>query len=298
MKKVLITGADGFIGRYLLKNISKMDIDYRVICIQPCDWIESDRQCIADITKREEVERAFDGFNPDVIVHMAAIAVPDFKLSDLLYKVNVIGTENIIEVAKAKCDKKPKFIFMSTAGVYGNQEADFYHEDLPYKPENHYSYSKMICEMMLQNAKKHFDIRILRPFTIIGIGQTQGFFVSKLVKAFKAKDSLIKLGNIETERDYVDVDFCAKVISELIVAQDEKWEVYNVCTGVATRGSELIKFLEGETGIPMEVEISKEFIRDNEVWRLVGDPTRVEELMGKDKTATDYKDVIRDMLQE
>lgn len=298
MRKILLTGADGFIGGYLRKALDREKIEYMCVCQFPTNKVPENRQFVSDMTDRESLEKIFRDFRPDVILHMAAIAFVDFKNIAELYRVNILGTENMIEMARKYCKPRTKFIFVSTAGVYGNQAVDFYTEDLPYKPSNHYSYSKMIGEMMLKNAKDHLDIVILRPFTVIGKGQTQGFFISKLVKAFQQKEPIIKLGNIGTERDYVDVEYCAEVMVELIKREDISDEIFNICTGIVTKGYDVIAMLEEMTGFHPEIQISEEFIRANEVWRLVGSAEKVEDLMKNVCKCNNLKDVLAEMLEE
>ena len=297
MKKILITGADGFIGGYLLELLDKLEnIDYKCICIAENNKVKQENQIIANILDAELVHKIVSEYQPDVILHMAAIA--NVVVDDLhkLYEINVIGTENILRAASSISSKKIRFIMMSSAGVYGNQEPMYYNENLPYNPANHYSYTKMIDEFLCKQYENQIEIIRVRPFTVIGKNQTQGFFVAKLVDAYKKKLNKIEVGNIDSIRDYVDVKYCASVLKELIMRDNIPFSVINICGGRTITGKEVISTLNNLTGHYPEIVINDKFVRKNEVWHLVGDPTRVHEFMRETEQQRSFEEMIKEML--
>lgn len=299
MKKILLTGADGFIGSYVLERLNEVNnIDYLCVCIKGTDKIEKDKQVVADILDSELLEKIVLEYKPDVILHMAAIANVVVSNLPLLYEINVIGTENLLKAASKLNNKELRFILMSSAGVYGNQEPMFYDEQLPFNPANHYSYTKMVDEFICKQYEDEMDIKIVRPFTVIGKNQTQGFFVAKLVEAFKNRAPKIEVGNIKSVRDYVDVKYCAAILCELMIRDKIENSVLNICGGRQITGDDVIKELEEITGYKPEIIISDKFVRKNEVWHLVGDPTEVDKFMENIEKQRSFREMLIEMLSD
>ena len=145
-KKILITGASGFIGKYILKKIKDNNLEFLTIDTQKVLDVSSENQKVVSLLDKEKLDEVIKLYKPNVIVHLAAIALVTHKNTGEIYNVNVQGTENLLESVQKYCDPNTRVILASTAGVYGNQNVDKYREALSYNPANHYSYSKMITE--------------------------------------------------------------------------------------------------------------------------------------------------------
>ena len=294
-KKILITGASGFIGKYVLKKIKDNDLDFLAIDTQKVLDVSSENQRVISLLDKENLGEVIKWYKPNVIVHLAAIALVTHKNTGEIYNVNVQGTENLLESAQNYCDKNIRVILASTAGVYGNQNVDKYEEGLSYNPANHYSYSKMITEYISKQYKEDLDIVTIRPFNIIGVGQSEKFLVPKLVEHFADKKEKLSVGNISSFRDYVDVEYCAEVIMELISRKKLDFDILNICSGIPTNGEMIIQLLQEITDFKPEIEISSDFVRKNEVWRMIGDTTRLWEFMNNKKSQS-VKDILVKML--
>ena len=294
-KKILITGASGFIGKYVLKKIKDNDLDFLAIDAQKVLDVSSENQRVISLLDKENLGEVIKSYKPNVIVHLAAIALVTHKNTGEIYNVNVQGTENLLESAQNYCDKNTRVILASTAGVYGNQNVDKYGENLTYNPANHYSYSKMITEYISKQYKEDLDIVTIRPFNIIGVGQSEKFLVPKLVEHFADKKEKLSVGNISSFRDYVDVEYCAEVIMELISRKKLDFDILNICSGIPTNGEMIIQLLQEITDFKPEIEISSDFVRKNEVWRMIGDTTRLWEFMNNKKSQS-VKDILVKML--
>jgi rmd len=294
-KKILITGASGFIGKYVLKKIKDNDLDFLAIDAQKVLDVSSENQRVISLLDKENLGEVIKSYKPNVIVHLAAIALVTHKNTGEIYNVNVQGTENLLESAQNYCDKNTRVILASTAGVYGNQNVDKYGENLTYNPANHYSYSKMITEYISKQYKEDLDIITIRPFNIIGVGQSEKFLVPKLVEHFADRKEKLSVGNISSFRDYVDVEYCAEVIMELISRKKLDFDILNICSGIPTNGEMIIQLLQEITDFKPEIEISSDFVRKNEVWRMIGDTTRLWEFMNGKKSQS-VKDILVKML--
>lgn len=275
MQTVLITGASGFIGHHLMRSLS--DSGYRVL--GTTSKIIEPGFVVCDITDYYQVQNVFEDAQPDIIIHAAGLSSVTKSQAMDYYRVNVGGTENVIEAIQTLGGRK-RIIFLSSATVYGNQNVEVLGEDLSPKPVNHYGYSKFIAERLMCAAAEKHDVTILRLFNVIGAGQDESFIVPKLVRHFKDRATQIELGNIASQRDYLPVSTLTTIVSELIDLQDSYGETINVCQGDGTSVQELLKILEDLTNHKIDVKVSEKFLRRNEVWRLVGDVRKLERILG------------------
>ena len=295
-KRVLITGASGFIGQFVLKEMLKNeDIDFFAIDTRKIPNISIEKQELISLLDKEKLMEIIKRYKPNVIIHLAAIALVTHDNVGEIYNVNVQGTENLLEVTQEYCDKGTRVILASTAGVYGNQKVEKYKEDLPYNPANNYSYSKMITEYLGKRYKDDLEIVTIRPFNIIGVGQSENFLIPKLVEHFANRKEKLSVGNISSFRDYVDVEYCAEVILELIQREKIDFDVLNICSGIPTSGEMVLQLLQEMTSFKPEIEFSKNFVRKNEVWRMIGDTTRLSKFMNGKKSQS-VKDILLKML--
>lgn len=293
MKKVLISGGSGFIGRYMCKECENQGIDY----LATYNSAPADREhaCKVNLLDYEELKKALAAEKPDTVIHLAAIASTVHNDIAELYRVNVGGTENLLK-AMAETVPGARLMLTSTAGVYGNQNIPYLHEDLPYNPVNHYSCSKMITEIWSRQYADQLNITIVRPFNIIGYGQNENFFVPKLVKNFASHAEEIRLGNLDAVRDYVSVDFCARVFIKLASMTENVPPVVNICTGIGHSCRQVIELLEELTGEEPNIVSTASYSRSNEVWRLVGDNTRLNSVLNNEFSSSSLRDVLENML--
>ena len=295
-KRVLITGASGFIGQVVLKEMLKNeDIDFFAIDTRKIPNISIEKLELVSLLDKEKLMEIIKRYKPNIIIHLAAIALVTHDNVGEIYNVNVQGTENLLEVTQEYCDKGTRVILASTAGVYGNQKVEKYKEDLPYNPANNYSYSKMITEYLGKRYKDDLEIVTIRPFNIIGVGQSENFLIPKLVEHFANRKEKLSVGNISSFRDYVDVEYCAEVIMELVLREKIDFDILNICSGIPTSGEMILQLLQEMTSFKPEIEISKNFVRKNEVWRMIGDTTRLSEFMNGKKSQS-VKDILLKML--
>lgn len=270
MNKILITGGTGFIGKYVCKECQENQIDYLALGADDCNMKSGNRIKMVDLLNYNELSETIRNFLPDAIIHLAAIASPVHNDAAQIYKVNVCGTENVLKAALSM-ETPPKLLLISTAGVYGNQQVCHLHESLPFNPVNHYSYSKMVTEIMSRQYSDQMDICIIRPFNVIGSGQSRSFFVPKLVAAFSNRETVLHLGNMDAIRDYVSVDFCAKLFVDLCIRNKKNPNIVNICSGIGHSCMDIYNILTKLTGFYPQIIKESSFTRRNEIWSLVGD---------------------------
>ena len=291
MSRILITGATGFLGSYFFRFLQ--DKGYETYGTSLTRG--SDRIKLCNLENLSHVKSVMGDVKPDVVIHCAAIAGVTSYQSGKYYMTNVIGAENVIQTAVSVGAKR--FIHISTAGVYGNQDSELLIETLCPKPVHHYGMSKFCSERLVLNYKNDINISIVRPFNIIGKGQNNTFVVPKLVNAFKNGEKSIKLGNIDVYRDYIDVRDSVRFVYNMIENPDSYNQTVNLCAGRATSIRDLLQELQALTGHEVKVSVASEFVRKNEVWRLLGDSSKLKSLIGENFNILPIRDTLKNMLQ-
>ena len=169
--KILVTGATGFIGRYLVQELSKTNSEIYCIVRKTSNIsLLSDygaKLICSDITDFNSLNESID-FLPDVIFHCAGYVANDSK--EKLHLVNVLGTENICRFALEK--KVKKVIYASSVSVVSGNKENPLTEDLPYSSTNIYGASKIQAEKKaIEYREKGLKVSILRPCMVYGRGE-------------------------------------------------------------------------------------------------------------------------------
>ena len=299
--RVLITGISGFVGRHITKELLK----HKDVEIMGFDrgGIESFGKSVSvnqvNLLDKQKLNQVISEFKPTSVLHLAAIASPVYGNVGELYDINIHGSENLLEVLYNICDNGTRVVLVSTAGVYGNSGVDFDIEDkTPYNPANHYSFSKMVMEYISKTYTDKLDIKIVRPFNMIGVGQNENFLIPKLVKAFATKQPKLEVGNMDTYRDFVDIDFAAKFFAKLLLTPKVEYNVINLCAGHGTTGNEILGMLKEITKYSPKVTVNPAFVRKNEIMRLVGDPTRCNKFINDEFKTKTVRTNLEDMVKQ
>jgi GDP-6-deoxy-D-talose 4-dehydrogenase len=261
--KVLITGADGFTGRYVFCEAKNRQ--HTVVALK------------ADLTNLEQLKTELDAERPDVIIHLAAISFVDHIPIEDFYKVNVLGTENIFKSLKS-INHTAKVLVASSANIYGNPDTEVINESTTPTPINHYAISKLAMEHVVKTWFSDFPILITRPFNYTGVGQGNNFLIPKIVSHFKANSKSIELGNLDIRRDFSDVSDIAKIYMDLIESQHESL-IVNICQGKTISLTSIISYLNTLAGYEIKIETNPKFVRKNEISKLQGDNTLLKSLI-------------------
>ncbi|MEA3457329.1 MAG: NAD-dependent epimerase/dehydratase family protein [Candidatus Thermoplasmatota archaeon] len=235
---VLVTGASGFIGRYLVDDLVKHGYHVKALTRQFSLKIKGAEVVRGDITQPEQFLSAFD--NVEAVFHNAAYATDYGKKSEI-YKSNIEGTMNVAEACIKKGIKR--IIYTGTAGVYGfpntNEEIT---EKSAKKPLNAYHKSKFEGEKILRNCKD-LSVSVVRPPLVLGAGGKGTKVILERIK----KGNMIYIG---TGDQYIslahpkDVAQCLRLALE----NDKKEDVFNVVSFVCK-----IKKLFNEIAVQLDV---------------------------------------------
>lgn len=277
LTRTLVTGATGFTGSWLTSNLlASGHAVTETVAGQSAPETPSRRRL--DITSPEECRRVIDEVRPHYIVHLAAISFVGHDDPVDFYRVNVLGTLNLLQACADVGHTPDKILIASSANVYGNVTSDAIDESFPVAPVNHYAASKAAMESLARTWFDRLPILIARPFNYTGRGQTSNFLVPKIVEHFVRRESEISLGNIDVARDFSDVRYVARAY-EALLDSVAVGETVNVCTGQPYTLREILTIASEITGHHLDIRVNPAFVRQTDVKVLAGSPAKLRRLV-------------------
>jgi len=276
-KRALITGLRGFTGYYMARELTAAG--YHVFgTVLPGSETGPDIFTV-DLNDRAALAAVIEQVRPDVVVHLAAIAFVAHNDAEQMYRVNVVGTRNLLEALAQGAHKPSKVLLASSANIYGNAAVPVIDEFVQPAPANDYAVSKLAMEYMARLWMDKLPIVIARPFNYTGVGQNENFLLPKIVSHFRKGARRIELGNLAIARDFSDVRMVAKSYRRLLAAAPAG-EVFNVCSGRSHSLESLIDMMSDIAGYRIEVHVNPAFVRANEVLTLSGSNARLADTIG------------------
>lgn len=276
-KRALITGLSGFTGRYLAQELE--DAGYEVFGTALPGEFSGPNVFHVDLCDRAAVTAMIEQVQPDVVAHLAAISFVAHSNVDLIYRVNIVGTRNLLEALAAQSHAPSAVLLASSANIYGNACAGVIDEKVAPAPANDYAVSKLAMEHMAQLWTDKLPIIIVRPFNYTGVGQAENFLLPKIVSHFRKGARAIELGNLNVERDFSDVRMVAKSYRRLLAASPAG-EAFNVCSGRAHSLGGVIDVMSDIAGYGIDVHVNPAFVRAREVQILVGNNDKLSSVIG------------------
>lgn len=272
MQRILVTGGAGFIGTHLINNLSP-DSDVFVVDNLTNEKSRSNAENFSgkhitlyqeDIRNKEKLAEIIRDCKPDSCIHLAAlISVPESMINPFrTFDVNVTGTLNILEACVE--NSITRFVFASSAAVYGHVNDVPIHEQVSLHPISPYGASKLAAEQIVYgygDLNLFESIITLRFFNVYGVGQTIEYagVITKFRDRIVKNLSPIIFGDGNQQRDFIAVD---DVVNSLIIASDPPSGLtkgtFNIGTGVPTKISDLARVMSILMGKPELVPIYKE----------------------------------------
>ena len=289
MTRWLVTGGAGFIGSHLVEALVARDKQVRVLDnFSTGRWenLAAVRDHIevveGDIRDPRAVRQAMGGI--EVVAHLAAIVSVERSLQDPpgTVDVNTGGTLNLLEAARQSGVRR--FLFASSAAVYGDHSELPLREDLPLRPLSPYAASKVAGEALCQAYRAAYGLStaVLRFFNIYGPRQDPQSPYSGVISIFvgRMRQGLppVIYGDGQQTRDFVYVE---DVVAALIRAGEQDGAdgaVLNVARGEETSVLRLVALLNQALGTHLEPEFAPP--RAGEIRRSAGDPRRAQAVLG------------------
>lgn len=250
MKKVLVTGANGFVGQHLVKELSENGMTVVGVGGQTGAADKSPfvvEYMVLDLNDAAEV-RKIDFKDIDGVIHLAALATVGGSFDNpMAYITTNIGLEtNLFEAALAE-GSKPKFLIVSSGTLYDPKAPLPMTETSETIPSSPYAVSKIGQEDMARYyGLRGFDCVIARPFNHIGPGQNPGLLVpdiaQQIIECEQGKRAEISVGNLDSQRDYTDVRDIVRAY-RLLLEKGKGGETYNICSGKPVSGHDIVSGL-------------------------------------------------------
>ena len=296
--RVLVTGADGFVGRCLVRRL--LDDGREVYAaIRPQagpvqdGFSDVERAAVRwlplELTDADSVRHTV-GLPYDAVVHLAAVASGPDALRDPGYawSVNAAGTARVVQaLADARRDGRgdPQVLVASSGEVYGRGDGSPRRETDPLAPCSPYAASKVGAEAAALEAWRRTGLRVViaRAFAHTGPGQDDRFVVPAFARRLKFAKQIgapvVKVGNLEPVREFLHVLDVVDAYARLLM-KGEAGEVYNVASGQGISLEDLLFKLADLVGVRPIVEADPELMRPADVPYLVGDATKLRTATG------------------
>lgn len=292
-KKILITGADGFIGSHLTEELVRRGYDVRAFVyynsLNSWGWLD---HCAADVKGKFEVfagdirdphgiREAMKGC--DAVLHLAAlIAIPySYHSPDTYVDTNVKGTLNIVQAARELCVSK--VIHTSTSEVYGTAQFVPITEEHPLKGQSPYSASKIGADMIAMSFYYSFGtpVSIIRPFNTYGPRQSARAVIPTIITQMANGQKQIKLGKISPTRDF---NYITDTVNGFIAALESDrviGEVVNLGSNYEVSVGETVEFIAEIMGVKIDIQTDEQRLRPelSEVDRLWADNSKALKLL-------------------
>nr|WP_180334191.1 NAD-dependent epimerase/dehydratase family protein [Xanthomonas hortorum] len=297
-KRVLISGASGFTGRYMAQQLKEQGCMVVGVGTRSngAGMGGTDEFWPMDLRDAADVARVVAQARADYVVHLAAVAFVGHGDADDFYRVNLLGTRNLLQALAASQHRPERVLIASSANVYGNATEGVIDESVTPAPANDYAVSKLAMEYVASLWHERLPLVIARPFNYTGVGQATNFLIPKIVSHFASRASSIELGNTEVWRDFGDVRSVVLAYRKLLQAPAAEGQIVNVCSGVANSLGDIIRICSKITGHDIDVQVNPAFVRQNEVRKLLGSNARLQELIG-DWQSLALEDTLRWMLE-
>lgn len=291
MKKVLVTGADGFIGSHLTEMLVSQGYQVRALSqynsFNNWGWLEN-------ISCKEDIEIVTGDIRDpnfckiiskdiDIIFHLAAlIAIPfSYIAPDSYVETNVKGTLNICQAAKE--NGISKLIHTSTSEVYGTAQYVPIDERHPLNPQSPYSASKIASDAMAMSFYNSFDlpITIARPFNTYGPRQSARAIIPTIITQIANGEKEIKLGDTSPTRDFNYVEDCCRGFIMIAENNNTIGEVINIGSNYEISIIDLLELIRElmSSDVTFVNEEKRKRPTKSEVFRLWCDNKKIKDLV-------------------
>lgn len=291
--KILITGAEGFIGSHLVELLVSNGFEVKAHVLynsfNSYGWLEPLAKNIksnieivfGDIRSFDSVKNSIR--NCDTIINLAAlVAIPySYQSPDSYVETNIKGTLNLLEAAKE--NKIKKFIHTSTSEVYGTAQFVPINENHPLNGQSPYSASKIGADQMALAYNKSFDIpvSIIRPFNAYGPRQSARAVIPTVIAQLANDKKKIKLGSLTPTRDFTYVSDIANAFMLGLNSKLCEGQVLNLGSGFEISIGKLAKKISNLMNKEIDIIEDKKRVRPklSEVERLKSDYSKAKRIL-------------------
>jgi dTDP-glucose 4,6-dehydratase len=292
-KRVLVTGADGFIGSHLTENLVRAGVNVRAFVFynsfNSWGWLDAAEPDLrkgldvfaGDIRDQGGVRAAMR--DCDVVLHLAAlISIPfSYESPEAVVETNVKGTLNVVNAARDL--GVSRVVVTSTSEVYGTAITVPIAEDHPLQAQSPYSAAKIGADQIALSYHRSFGtpVVVLRPFNTYGPRQSARAVIPTIISQLLVGRRGIKLGALHPTRDFSFVADTVKGFARTSVADNVVGEVINIGSGFEISIAETAKMIAQIIGVELQIETECGRMRptESEVERLLAATGKAERLL-------------------
>lgn len=293
-KRIIVTGADGFIGSHLTEELVRQGYNVKAFVLYnsfnswgwldylPNDIRENLQVFSGDIRDPHGVKQAMKGC--DGVLHLAAlIAIPySYHSPDTYIDTNVKGTLNVVQAAREL--EVEKLVHTSTSEVYGTAKFVPITEDHPLQGQSPYSASKIGADQIAMSFYHSFNtpISIIRPFNTYGPRQSARAVIPTVISQIASGKQKLKLGSLYPTRDFNYVKDTVQGFIAALESNNSIGKVINIGSNYEISIGDTVKLIGEVMGVDVETETELVRIRPDksEVERLWADNTKAKDLLG------------------
>lgn len=293
-KKVLITGADGFIGSHLTESLVRDGFEVRAFVFynsfNSWGWLDNSGKDIlsslevfeGDIRDPHGVKKAM--YSCGTVFHLAAlISIPySYHSPDAYVDTNIKGTLNVVQAAKELGTQR--VVHTSTSEVYGTALYVPINEDHPLQGQSPYSASKIGADQIALSFFRSFGtpVSVIRPFNTYGPRQSLRAVIPTIISQIASGSTEVKLGSVHPTRDFNFIDDTVKGFKAIASSEKTVGEVVNIGSNFEISISDLIGIISNLMGANVSVATESARIRPerSEVERLWADNSKAKALAG------------------
>ncbi len=287
--RVLITGAEGFVGSHLIKLLLKRGHEVIAGVHKSTSKVDGVENLACDILDRGRLNVVLRNVKPAGVIHLAALSKVKVAWEEPAETVlvNTVGSINLVRAA-AEALPGVKVLTIGSSEEYGlaAKQGEPLTEEAACLPQNPYSSSKLAMgQIVLQLARRDgLNIIHVRPFNHFGPGQQEGYvisdFASQLARIEKGLiEPVIKVGDLSARRDFTAVSDVVRAYTMLLEG-DLLSGVYNICSGIPRQIKVILDFMVSRTKVPVEVEVDAERFRPSDVPVFIGSSEKIQKLTG------------------
>lgn len=287
--KVLVTGADGFIGSHLVELLLEKGYDVRAFVQYnsfntwgwldhfPKEKLDSVEVFPGDVRDPNAVRKSMEGM--DAVMHLAAlIAIPfSYYAPDAYVDTNIKGTLNILQASRD--EGLERVLTTSTSEVYGTAQYVPIDEKHPYQGQSPYSATKIGADRLAESFYRSFDlpVTIVRPFNTFGPRQSARAVIPTIISQLLSGKEKIKLGSLLPTRDFNYVKDTVRGFEAILHSEKTIGEEINIATGQEVSIGELAKELIAQINPKAEIICDENRLRPekSEVERLLGSNEKI-----------------------
>ena len=293
-RRVLVTGADGFIGSHLVERLVTEGAEVRALCLYTSNgthgWLDESAPDVqgaidlrlGDVRDAGLVRDLVDGC--DLVIHLASlIAIPYSYLAPASFvETNVVGALNVLEAVRASGGT---MINTSTSEVYGTPESVPISETHPLRAQSPYAASKIAADKLCESYAASFgvDVATLRPFNTYGPRQSMRAVIPTVLTQLLAGAKEVRLGNLSPRRDFTFVSDTVDGFVRAASVGMEPGETVQLGTGRTYSIGEVINLcrtLTGREDAEVVVEDARVRPDGSEVEVLLSDPAVAQQRFG------------------